>query len=93
MPDGAVMGTTLPRAAGPLSAEAHELIVEVEAVAALKRIEVILGDTVVHSARGRNTLSQTLSFPIPRLEPGEFLYVRVLQHDSGAAWSSPFFAD
>ena len=27
------------------------------------------------------------------LEPGEYLYVRAVQEDGGAAWSSPFFVD
>jgi hypothetical protein len=28
---------------------------------------------------------------IPTLAPGEYLYVRVVQRNGGAAWSSPFF--
>jgi hypothetical protein len=27
------------------------------------------------------------------LESGEYLYVRAVQTDGGAAWSSPFFVD
>ena len=27
------------------------------------------------------------------LEPGEYLYLRVLQIDGGLAWSSPFFLE
>ena len=30
---------------------------------------------------------------IPGLAPGEFHYVRIVQEDGGAAWSSPIFAD
>jgi len=31
--------------------------------------------------------------PIAGLRPGEYLYVRAVQQDGGAAWSSPFFVD
>ena len=31
--------------------------------------------------------------PIPRLQPGEYVYLRVVQDDGGAAWSSPIYAD
>ena len=34
-----------------------------------------------------------LEEPIEGLEGGEYLYVRVVQADGGAAWSSPFFVD
>jgi hypothetical protein len=38
-------------------------------------------------------LSLSLERKIPRLAPGEFHYVRILQEDGGMAWSSPIFAD
>ena len=31
--------------------------------------------------------------PVPGLEGGEYLYVRAVQIDGGAGWSSPFFFD
>lgn len=37
-------------------------------------------------------LSLDLARRVPRLWPGEFHYVRVVQRDGGVAWSSPVFA-
>ena len=31
--------------------------------------------------------------PLADLESGEYVYVRAVQADGGAAWSSPFFVD
>jgi len=41
----------------------------------------------------RTPLSLDLERRIPRLAPGEFHYVRILQTDGGVAWSSPIFVE
>jgi hypothetical protein len=38
-------------------------------------------------------LSLDFERSIPRLQPGEFHYIRVIQKDGGVAWSSPIFVD
>ena len=86
------MGSTLPPATES-SRAIHELIVEVEALSGLERIDVIREDRVVHTVQAAGALGQSLRLAVRRLEPGEFLYVRAVQRDLGAAWSSPFFAD
>jgi hypothetical protein len=62
----------------------------------LDRIEVIRGAAVVFTARprpGEELRETTLEHPLAELRPGEFVYVRAVQRDGGAAWSSPFFID
>lgn len=90
--DGLPMGTTFSTAA-PDSRATQELVVEVEAESELSRIDLIPGDAVLHSVPVNDQSGLSRRFSIRRLDPGEFLYVRVVQRDGGAAWSSPFFAD
>jgi hypothetical protein len=47
--------------------------------------------SVVGAAPSR-TLAVEVVAPVP-LAPGEYVYVRAVQEDDGAAWSSPFFVD
>ena len=60
----------------------------------LERIDVVRGASVVlevrvpeGEARREGALEETLA----ELRPGEAVYVRAVQRDGGAAWSSPFF--
>ena len=47
----------------------------------------------VASARFEQSEAKTVLFRHSvRLQPGEYLYLRAVQQDGGAAWSSPFFA-
>ena len=39
------------------------------------------------------TLELSLQREVRELRAGEYLYVRVVQRDGGAAWSSPFFIE
>jgi hypothetical protein len=34
-----------------------------------------------------------VSWAVPALHAGEFVYVRAVQQDAGAAWSSPWFIE
>jgi hypothetical protein len=73
------------------------------APAPVARVELIYGSpgggagaaarpgAVVSSAPGEGRRELFWSPVAPALRAGDYLYVRVVQEDDGAAWSSPFF--
>jgi len=67
------------------------LYLDVIAPAPLASVEVIRSGEVVDGVDLEGRLEVTLFRDIEDLAPGEYLYLRVLQRDGGAAWSSPFF--
>jgi len=73
-------------------APGHVLRVRYEATSPIERIDLIRSGRVATLA-APDGLSYSLERKIPRLAPGEFHYVRILQEDGGLAWSSPIFAD
>ncbi|MFQ5417707.1 MAG: CehA/McbA family metallohydrolase [Myxococcota bacterium] len=80
----------------PVSGEAEpdqELFIHVVAVGPLERVELIRSGAVVDAASAGGRLEVVLHRPIENLRPGEYLYVRAVQRDGGAAWSSPFFIE
>ena len=85
--DETFMGGVLPVPTGE-----HLLRVRYEATAPIKRIDLVRSDRIAALA-GSGTLSLDLERRIPRLQAGEFHYVRILQEDGGVAWSSPIFVE
>jgi len=83
--DGRPMGSALPAGAE------GRLQLQVAAPGELEAVELVTGEGVVsrHPAEGKRSLA--LESTLPAFQSGEWLYVRVLQRDQGAAWSSPFF--
>jgi hypothetical protein len=79
----------------------HRLRIRYEATAPVERVELIRSghraeidlSTVVDATADRRLFSLDLERRIPRLAPGEFHYVRIVQADGGVAWSSPIFVD
>jgi hypothetical protein len=70
----------------------EELFVSIVGTAPLAQIDVIRSGALLEPSldlEGR--LDATLHREIADLRPGEYLYVRVVQRDGGAAWSSPIF--
>jgi hypothetical protein len=61
--------------------------------APLERIDVIRGPAVVKTIPGDKRLRIGFTEELRDLRPGEASYVRVVQRDRGAAWSSPFFVE
>ncbi|MEE8277482.1 MAG: CehA/McbA family metallohydrolase [Thermoanaerobaculia bacterium] len=91
---GHSMGSTLRAAELSLApGGAPELRVQVVAPAPLERIDLIRRDERVGSTScaGRRVCEQAR--PVFGLESGDYLYVRAVQEDGGAAWSSPFFIE
>ena len=67
------------------------LRVDVLATAPLEHLDIVRSGAVQrHQAQG---LELHRTFPLEQLSPGEYVYVRVIQVDRGAAWSSPIFLE
>jgi hypothetical protein len=74
----------------------HALRVRAIAPGALERIDVVRGPAVVFEGRippDEERREAVLERSFPDLAPGDVLYVRAVQRDGGAAWSSPFFIE
>jgi hypothetical protein len=71
--------------------DAPELVVRAAATAPIERVDVVQAGAVVASEAGAGRRDLSLRWLAPPLRAGEYLYVRVVQQDRGAAWSSPFF--
>jgi hypothetical protein len=70
----------------------EELFVSIVGTGPLARIDVIRsGELLLPSLDLDGRLDATLHREVEDLRPGEYLYVRILQQDGGAAWSSPIF--
>ena len=67
------------------------LDVRVAAQAPIERIDVIRSGRVALSVPGEERTEWSSRFELSPLEPGEYLYVRVVQTNDGAAWSSPYY--
>jgi hypothetical protein len=83
--DGAPMGSALP------SGENQTLRVGVVATAPLRAVELVADGQVAERLAGEGRLELAFETEIGSTPAGGALYVRVLQEDGGAAWSSPFF--
>lgn len=59
----------------------------------IERIDLVVSGAVVESLTGELGREVERSVPVRRLRAGDYLYVRVVQLDGGAAWSSPIFVD
>lgn len=73
--------------------EPESFFVQVLAVTPLERVDLIRSGEVVASMPIDGLLEVTLQHPIEDLASGEYLYVRAVQQDGGAAWSSPIFVE
>ena len=75
----------------------HRLRIRYEATAPIERVDLIRGVRVASIQELEGVTSGGLSLDmeriIPRLAPGEFHYVRIVQEGGGVAWSSPIFVD
>ena len=89
--DSHPMGALIPKPeAGSFSGE---LFVQVIAEGPLERVDLIRSGKLVDSTPIDGLLEITLGREIENLVSGEYLYVRAVQEDSGAAWSSPIYVE
>jgi len=71
----------------------HIVSVRAAAPGANERVDVVRSPGPVESVPVEDVREISLELEVEGLRSGEFLYVRVVQSDGGAAWSSPFFVD
>ena len=83
--DGRPMGSSLPAGAG------KKLAIRVAAPTPLEAVELVSGAGVIARNEAEGERSLGVELELPEVAAGSWLYVRVLQSDGGAAWSSPFF--
>jgi hypothetical protein len=57
----------------------------------IARVELVRSGEVVDGMDVEGRLDVALERPVEGLRAGEYVYVRVIQEDGGAAWSSPIF--
>jgi hypothetical protein len=85
--DGKPMGASLPAGA------VRSLAIRAAAPAPIEAVELITAKGVIARHEGDSQRVIGTALELPALPAGAWLYVRVLQSDGGAAWSSPFFFD
>jgi len=85
---GQPMGAAIPVGDGVAEAE---LQVRVVADAPLSRVDLIRSGHVVESVAAGGRLVFELKISLRELRPGEYLYVRAVQRNDGAVWSSPYW--
>ena len=88
--NGHRMGETVP---APAADEEAILYLRVLPEAPLDYLDVVRRAGVVRREFPAETWHFEGTFAIPGLEKGEYVYVRAVQTDGGAAWSSPFFIE
>ena len=76
----------------PGAGAAETLAVRVAADAPLERVDIVRAGRVVEQVACDGLEDFRFSRQLERLRAGEYLYVRAVQKNAGAAWSSPFFA-
>lgn len=86
---GQVMGSEL--AVDDLASGAATLEVWVEGTEALDRVDVIRSGGIHATLGCEAKRSCNFEMPLEGLRPGEYVYLRAVQADGGAAWSSPYF--
>jgi len=83
--DGRPMGSVIEPSEG-----LQQLEIEAVGEAPIERVDLVRSGHVAR-VEGEGDLAVSVSREIPALAPGEYHYVRVVQSDGGAAWSSPIF--
>lgn len=86
----APMGSSI--AADELGA-APMLYVEAHGTAEILGVEVVRSGELVAALAGTGSLDFAAAATLDALQPGEHVYVRLLQVDGGTAWSSPIYVE
>ena len=86
------MGSTVDlRALSRLPVEDQVMNVMVTGTSSLQRLDFVRSGEVVHAVDCAASLVCSADFPVRDLAAGEYLYLRAIQGDGGAAWSSPYY--
>lgn len=76
-----------------VSSEIQQLKFAAATTAPVERIDFIRSGEVVETLPGEGARELSDERSIPRLQPGDYIYIRILQEDGGTAWSSPIFME
>jgi len=71
----------------------EELRFAVAGTAPIERADIVRRGRPILSLAGTGRREWSETIAMDPLEPGDYVYVRIIQEDGGAAWSSPFFAE
>ncbi len=85
------MGSSI--AVPPGGSVSESLFVSVLSPQPLGHLDLIRSGRVVDSIKLDGERDVTLERRVEELRPGEYVYVRAVQQDDGAAWSSPIYID
>ena len=85
------MGMTAPVPDPDADGPSDDLFVHVVAVTPLERIDIVRSGEPVRSIPAEGVLELAVQVTLDGIRSGEFVYVRAVQEDQGAAWSSPIF--
>jgi hypothetical protein len=88
--DDQLMGAVLPAANDPSTP--RKLIARVVATAPIAHVDIVRSGAVAEYVVVNDTIAN-VQRELRDLRAGEYVYVRVVQDDGGAAWSSPFFIE
>jgi hypothetical protein len=88
--DGKRMGESVP--ASP-PGQNGLLVVRAIGTGPIETIEVVRSSEIAARLDAEGETEVLTTLPLEPLKPGEYVYVRVVQRDAGAAWSSPFFVE
>jgi hypothetical protein len=88
--DGHRIGSVVP---APAAGEKMALYLRVLSPAPLAYIDIVQSDGIARHELTEETWSFETAWELEGLEAGDYLYLRVVQVDQGAAWSSPFFIE
>jgi len=86
--DGHPMGARL----SPVSTDTQQLQYSVAGTAPIDHIDLVHSGHIAGSFPGEGQREASGTVDISALEPGGYVYIRVVQEDGGAAWSSPIYA-
>ena len=78
---------------GPGGSVSEALFVSVVSPQPLERIDLIRSGRVADTMQLAGERDVTVERRVEELRPGEYVYVRAVQRDSGAAWSSPIYIE
>lgn len=85
------MGSSI--SVGPGGSTSESLFVSVISPQPLARVDLIRSGRVIDTFELEGERDATLERRVSELRPGEYVYVRAVQRDGGAAWSSPIYVD
>ncbi|MFC2173269.1 CehA/McbA family metallohydrolase [Acidobacteriota bacterium] len=77
----------------PAPLKQGRLKIRVVAPGGIRQIDLVRSGKVVRSLAGQGRRVLSIELPVENLRPAEYLYLRVIQENTGLAYTSPFYFD